>query len=885
MSPTRTRSPANRLLALLCWLLACLSGSMAAGESAPRILLLNSYHPSYGWTEGLVHGVLNGLAKAGMPGQDVAIEYLDAKRYPDLAHAGSFAELLQAKYRVHAFGCIVVSDNAALEFMLDRRDRLLAGVPIVFCGINAFSPEMLRGQRGITGVAEVVDIVGTVRIAMGQHPQARRLVVIHDQTGSGISLRREFDAAWAGMGQPLALEVLTDLTYDELGQRLGSVGGDAIVLLLSYASDSQHRVLEQGEEARFISTRCSAPFYALHQQRLGHGVIGGVVLSGREHGARAGAMAARILAGADPDSIPVDSASTAVPMFDAQRLRDWGIPESRLPLGSRVVNRPHSLWSDYRPAVLIALISLALLLGIIAALISLSVSRARTRRSLEATQRFLLESQRVARIGSYEFDVRSGIWQSSEGLDAIFGIRRSHPRTVDGWTDIVHPEDRAAMRDYLLHEVIGAGNAFDRTYRIRTPAGEVRWVHGLGRLDMDQAGRAVRMIGTIQDVTERRELEDRLRQMAKMDAIGQLAGGVAHDFNNQLAGIMGYAEMMRRDLSGTAREQADRIVTACERAAGLTRQLLAFARKGRFQRIVVDMHQEIAGTAAMLARSIDPRIRIVQELADGKVAVRGDPSQLQNALLNLALNARDAMPAGGQITFRTARTRLRPDEAAGLPAGDYVRIEVVDTGCGMDDAVKAHLFEPFFTTKEPGKGTGMGLAAVYGTVRTHGGSIAVDSAPGAGSCFRILLPAAAEAPAEAGPAAAPPRPVAGLRVMVVDDEPLMRDVLAQMLRAEGCVVVACAQGDEALQHFRQHWRELALVILDMQMPGMNGRDCFRAMRSIHPGVRVLMASGFGEDGEVQGALADGLSGFIRKPFRRDELLRLVAGLATPSIPG
>jgi CheY-like chemotaxis protein len=358
-----------------------------------------------------------------------------------------------------------------------------------------------------------------------------------------------------------------------------------------------------------------------------------------------------------------------------------------------------------------------------------------------------------------------------------------------------------------------------------------------------------------------------------MGAIGQLAGGVAHDFNNQLTGILGYAELLAKRLAEPeAKRSAERIAQAALRASDLTRQLLAFARKGKYLTVTVHVHELIHEVVGLLAHSIDKRIRIEERQGAAVDTVLGDPSQLQNALLNLALNARDAMPEGGELSFVTRIEEHEGDDE--LPAGRYLAVVVADTGVGMSAEVQGHLFEPFFTTKEPGKGTGLGLAAVYGAVQSHGGAIAVDSAPGRGSAFTIRLPLRRSASSMSLPVLAPAK-TAEAHILVVDDEELVRSLLTEMLRGSGYRVTTCADGVEAVDLYRQSWQGIDLVILDMVMPRLGGAETFAALRAVSPSVRVLLSSGYSLGGEAQALLDQGVRGFVQKPFRAADLLRQI----------
>jgi two-component system cell cycle sensor histidine kinase/response regulator CckA len=396
----------------------------------------------------------------------------------------------------------------------------------------------------------------------------------------------------------------------------------------------------------------------------------------------------------------------------------------------------------------------------------------------------------------------------------------------------------------------------------------------------DRLGVAVR-----ERTEELRCSEERLRQSEKMDAIGQLAGGIAHDFNNQLVGVLGYADLLTHVLSDPGhRDMAEKIVAAAERAGELTRQLLAFARKGRLRTDIVDVHSTIGEVVSLLKHSIDKRIQIREVFEASPSTTVGDPAQLQNAVLNLALNARDAMPAGGHLTFRTRTEELSLADCQGLPflvdPGPYIVIQVVDTGHGIEPEVQRRMFEPFFTTKETGKGTGMGLASVYGTVASHRGAIRLATEQGKGTELEILLPLFDQAAATAGEIELQHGRSRRLRVLIVEDEALVRQTLVVMLHSLGHEVVAAVDGEDGLEKFRDPPAPIDLVILDLVMPRMSGGEAFREMRRSQPMVPILLASGYSRVGEAQALLEAGAAGFLQKPFRRQALADAIENAIT-----
>jgi len=376
-------------------------------------------------------------------------------------------------------------------------------------------------------------------------------------------------------------------------------------------------------------------------------------------------------------------------------------------------------------------------------------------------------------------------------------------------------------------------------------------------------------------------LEEQLRQSQKMEAVGTLAGGIAHDFNNLLTGILGYADMLRAgglSLNQT-QKAADVIERAARRAAELTQQLLGFARKGKYQNIPVDLHATIAEVTALLGRTLDKNIILIQDLLAAEPFVLGDPVQIQQVILNLSVNARDAMADGGSLSFVTERIRV-PAQAVSAHGGasvtDYIKLVVSDTGCGITAEIRPRIFEPFFTTKEQGKGTGMGLSMVYGIVKNHGGTINVYSEKGVGTSFEILWPAVDRPRLVVEDEEETVYLTAGHTVLLVDDEELVRTVARTMLETLGYRVLTACDGVEAVHIFRRKHRDIEVVILDMAMPRMGGRDCFLELKAIDPEVRAVLSTGYALDEVTQGVLDEGMVGFAQKPYVMDDLAKTLA---------
>jgi PAS domain S-box-containing protein len=396
----------------------------------------------------------------------------------------------------------------------------------------------------------------------------------------------------------------------------------------------------------------------------------------------------------------------------------------------------------------------------------------------------------------------------------------------------------------------------------------------------DRAGKITNFVAVSHDVTREVDLEDQLRQAQKMEAIGRLAGGIAHDFNNLLTSMMGNADLILRRLSPSApvREDVEQIQEAAQRAASLIAQLLAFSRKQVLNPRVVQINDAVANMARMLKRVIGDRVELVTDLDPQRGAVRVDPVQLEQVIMNLALNARDAMPQGGQLTIRTRCVRMDDPAARGLSEVDpglFVELAVLDTGVGMDAKTKARIFEPFFTTKEIGRGTGLGLSTVYGIVRQSGGAIHVESEPGKGSSFSVYLPQARAALATAPGILPEDGAETGGTILVADDETPVRKLVARLLSAAGYRVIEAVDGQEAIELLRRHPGGVRLLLTDVVMPRLDGQRLARLVHEEFPELPVVLMSGHPETANLRPEELNGSMRYVRKPFNADQLLGVI----------
>ena len=502
-------------------------------------------------------------------------------------------------------------------------------------------------------------------------------------------------------------------------------------------------------------------------------------------------------------------------------------------------------------------------------------------RAAEEKYRTLVE-QLPAVSYTAEFGAQGRWHYVSPQVESLLGFRREEwLGDSELWFRQLHPDDR----DRVLVEEIRCrdqGETFHTEYRLLARDGRVLWFRDSAVIVSDEATGKKILHGLMLNITERKTLEERFFQSQKMEAVGRLAGGIAHDFNNLLTAILGYSEIMirRSDIDDSLRRNATEVQNAANRAATLTRQLLAFSRKQTMQPRILNLSNAVADIEKMLRRLIGEDISLHTIHGAGVGCVKIDPTQIEQVIVNLAVNARDAMPEGGKMTIEIANVTLDEkfaEEHTGIQPGDYVMMGISDTGVGMDETVKAHLFEPFFTTKGQGKGTGLGLATCYGIITQSGGHIVVDSQAGQGANIKIYLPRVA-AEAEQLPQSQEflTLPTGTETVLVAEDEPGVRDLAVGMLRDLGYRVLEASNGNDGKRVAQQYseWK-IDLLFTDVVMPRMDGKQLAEWFREARPETKVLFTSGYTPDETVLRGIEENRIEFLEKPFTPAALARKI----------
>jgi PAS domain S-box-containing protein len=494
-----------------------------------------------------------------------------------------------------------------------------------------------------------------------------------------------------------------------------------------------------------------------------------------------------------------------------------------------------------------------------------------------ANERFILAAAAVNG-AIYDRDIEKNTLLWTDGISRVFGYSLEEVvPTIDWWLSRIHPDDVDRVEGQL-RGVIEAGRDFVSEYRFRASDQTDLYVWDRGRVVRDEKGRAVRMVGIMESVTELKRLEDQFRQAQKMEAVGRLAGGVAHDFNNLLTTILGYSHLIlgQMEPEDPQRLDVEEIRKAGDRAAALTKQLLAFSRKQVIEPKVLEVNAVVANMEKMLCRLIGEDIQCLTELDSSAGHIKADLGQLEQVIMNIVVNARDAMPQRGRLTIRTGSAVF--DEAfvrqhMGARLGQYASIALSDTGCGMDHVTQLRIFEPFFTTKEPGKGTGLGMSTVYGIVKQSEGYVLVDSEPGKGTRIWLYFPRVEEGPSLESADVDPPPPRGSEIVLLVEDEDAVRSLVRGVLRSRGYTVLEAGNAAEAVRISHDFEGVIDILLTDVIMPEVSGRELADQLRGTRPDMRLLYMSGYTEDMIVHHGVMTSDVGFLQKPFTPELLLR------------
>jgi two-component system, cell cycle sensor histidine kinase and response regulator CckA len=499
----------------------------------------------------------------------------------------------------------------------------------------------------------------------------------------------------------------------------------------------------------------------------------------------------------------------------------------------------------------------------------------------------------AAGLGTWDHDLLTGELRLDHRAISMLGFHPGDSVTYTNWADAIHPEDQGPTEE-LRQAAIRDRQPFSAQFRILWPDGTTHWIAANGRGTYEKSsGRPLRMRGILLDVTERKQTEERLQEVVRLEAIGRLAGGIAHDLNNMLVAIMGFSDLLGRTLEpdDPRREDVDQINRAATQSANLTQQLLAFARREMIRPREMDLNRVVRYAAGMLRPVVGENIELVVRLSPTLGGIHADPPRVEQIVMNLVLNARDAMPQGGRVDVETAAVELHANspewqpESEAPPPGHYAVLSVHDTGHGMDPDTLQHIWEPFFTTKPAGQGTGLGLSVVYGSVKQSGGFVWAESELGQGTTIRVYWPEISAVSEQTGEIPIPPVKRGTENVLVVEDEQVVRALIVRTVEGFGYRCMEAADAAEALRLMEQEQGSFDLVITDVVMPGMSGGQLGELLAHKYPTLPVLYTSGFANNDVIRRGLLDPSRPFLQKPFTPEDLARKIREVLEASTAG
>jgi two-component system, cell cycle sensor histidine kinase and response regulator CckA len=844
-------------------------------NSERQILVLNSYHVGYFWTDMIVQGIRSTLYE--YPQAQIHFEFMDTRRHPDPQYLDQQLESYRQKYKGLKFDVIISSDDAALQFLMQHQDELFPGTPVVFCGVNDLKVYDFADRPLFTGLAEVTDLETNVALALRLHPKAKRVVVITDQ-------KLTLDAAKAGNARLqrafAALEFVflnpEEMLPSDLKRKLGEMPADTIGLLGAVFRDRSFQAMTAEKSTREITLNCPFPFYGVNANTFGYGIVGGCLNDGYFQGVEAAKRAIAILKGTRPSDQPILRESVNRYQFDYTQLRRWNIDSSRLPQGSIIINVPPSFYQRYRLLIWLTAGFVALqTIAIFALLLNIN-RRRKAEASLRQSEASLEEAQSIAHVGSWRLDLGNRQLTWSRETYRIFGQDQDRCAiTPEFVCQQVNPAQRSILQAASRHAQ-ASGEPYGVEYFITRPDRSQRLIREQAHIALDSQGKPCAMVGTVQDITELRRLEEQLQHSQKLEAIGTLAGGIAHDFNNLLTAINGYCDLILERLpeSDPIRSDVADIHKAGQRAAELTQQLLAFSRKQVLKPRVINLNSIVERVERTLLRVLGEDIQLKKQLDPQLWTVKADPGQIEQVIMNLAVNARDAMPKGGSLKIETSNAVLDSTHQQSVP-GEYVLMAVADTGCGMDSATLSRIFEPFYTTKEVGRGTGLGLSTIYGIIRQSSGYIYPSSEPGNGTIFKVYLPRCRDPITQADSLRQIESKQGSETVLIVEDEMAVRDFACQVLERKGYHVLEAADAAQAIEISQAFEGPIHLLISDVVMPGMGGMELVQKMALVRPEMKVLFISGYAENPAVRESIQGNVIDFLQKPFGMGTLLEKV----------
>lgn len=849
------------------------SAATEAEKAKKNILYLNSYHQGYQWSDSIMEGVRSVLDESDYK-IDLQVEYMDAKKYHYDDVTRMLLRLYREKFRDDRFDVVMVSDNDAFTFANQYRDELFPGVPLVFCGVNDLDKSAVI-LKNSTGVEENFDLRLTLDVALKLHPDKRRMVVVGDESTAGQAIRKQVEHVMPTYKDRISTEYWSNLSLGEVLDRVQNLPSDTFLFFIPYYQTIGGRFYTAEEVMTAIYARSTVPIYTAWEFLLGHGAVGGRLLSGFKHGQTAASLALRILGGEKAGNIPVYSEPTGEYAFDYAVMQKLDIPEQALPEGSRIINAPKAFYELPKELFWTIMISFALLLVVMIFLILTMAERRKVERKIKdqlAFQETLMDA--VPQLVSWK-DINGLYLGMNRAFAEFFGVDPEQGVTGRTTRDIMRDKDYVQWSVSADTAVINNRDAFRKVKRKLSDAqGNEAWIEVNKVPIRDQSGRIAGVLSTAENITKERNLEKQLLQSQKMEAIGTLAGGIAHDFNNILTSIINSTELAAGDVEPGSVTEKDlkRVLKAARRGGRVVKQILAFSRPSTEGFCSTDVGAVVSEVLGLIEASMPGSIEVESTIAPSLKPVHADPNQLHQVVMNLCTNSFQAMRAtGGRIEVRVEGAILNDEDARmlGLGSGDYVRLAVEDTGPGIPAEIVDKIFDPFFSTKDKTEGTGLGLAVVHGIVRSHGGGLRVFPRQDGGTVFEIYLPESESGEGDVACENRKPMP-RGARILFVEDDLDQLQTTPRLLESMGYQVTAMRDPEQAATMVIGVPYRYDLLITDYDMPGLSGTQLAAKVAQASPDIPVILVSGR-EDAATAASHLPNIRRVVIKPYDKHDL--------------
>ncbi len=814
-----------KIITLIILLLFGIAGESLAVKQKKNVLYINSYHPGYQWSDQILNGIRNVLSESKYK-VDLQIEYMDTKKYLYDPVNNSLFTLYKEKFVNEDFDVIIVSDNHAFNFVIEHRKDLFAGIPLVFCGMNNYeSADVSSGN--LTGIVENFDLLNTLNVAKKLHPEKTKMVVVGDQSITGRSIEQQVYTMLEKYDSPLEVEFWFKLSLDETKQKVERLPDNTFLFFSPWYQTVKGKFYTAEEVMEDIYDHSSVPIYTTWEFLLGHGAVGGSLLSGLHHGRIAAGMALRILDGEKAESIPVIVEPSGTFKFDYNVMQKLGIDQSLLPEGSVIINSPKAFYEMPKDVFWTIVVSFMLLVIVLVTLVFTMIERRRVQRKvLEqlSFQETLMDT--IPQLVTWK-DTSGTYLGANQTFSDFFGIETPKGMISKNTRDVITDSDYVKWSVEADRNVVNLQQEYRKQRKkIIDSNGNVGWLE-VNKVPLrDQGGRIIGILTTAENVTKEQNLEKQLLQSQKMEAIGTLAGGIAHDFNNILTSILNSTELALSDVEPDTQTAKDleRVLKAARRGSQVVKQILSFSRPSKEGFRPTDLTVVCQEVLSLMNASLPSNISINSTIPDSIIRVDADPSQIHQVILNLCTNAYHALKdSGGNIHVHVEEAEVNAELAASMniQAGAYLKICVIDNGLGIQPGIIDNIFDPFFSTKDITEGTGLGLSVVHGIVKSHRGGVRVESRLAEGAQFEVYLPKSDDKSTE------PKEVEEALRshrmsILFVEDDKDQLDSVPRVLASLGHSVRAVNEPLEALEMIEDKGETFDLVISDYDMPTMRG---------------------------------------------------------------